>query len=187
LSPRAGGHDIPVLQQTLRSELFMTSRRTRAALAGAISVPLLLGSVAAPATAVAPTTAGVKATSVSAKKDRTNRPPSRGKAPHRFGTVNYNKWYAKNYMQYRYGWGKKQRASLVKLWTRESGWSQHAHNRSSGAHGIPQALPGSKMATHGKNWRKNPETQIKWGLSYIKGRYGTPNGAWKAFQRKGWY
>ncbi|MEZ5118516.1 MAG: transglycosylase SLT domain-containing protein [Candidatus Nanopelagicales bacterium] len=165
----------------------MTSSRTRATVAGAISIPLILGTVAVPATASAPTTAAVKATSVAAKKDRTNRPPSRGKAPYRFGTVNYNKWYAKNYMQYRYGWGKKHRKSLVKLWTRESGWSQHAHNGSSGAHGIPQALPGSKMASHGRDWRKNPETQIKWGLSYIKGRYGTPHRAWKAFQRKGWY
>lgn len=165
----------------------MTSRRTRTTLAAAISMPLLFGSVAAPVTASAPSTTTVEATSVATKKDRINRAPSRGRAPYRFGSVKYNQWYAKNYMQYKYRWGKKHRKSLVKLWTRESGWSQYAHNGSSGAHGIPQALPGSKMASHGKSWRKNPETQIKWGLSYIKGRYGTPTGAWQAFQRKGWY
>lgn len=113
--------------------------------------------------------------------------PSRSKAPFKFASEKYNKWYATEYMWYKYGWGKHQRKSLILLWTKESGWNEHAHNGSSGAHGIPQALPGSKMASHGKNWRSNPETQIKWGLSYIKARYGTPNGAWRAFQSKGWY
>ncbi|MEZ5185338.1 MAG: hypothetical protein R2720_06310 [Candidatus Nanopelagicales bacterium] len=178
----------------------MTLSKSRAATAtAAISLPLLLGTVAAPATAVSTPSTGVAAANSTAstshaaavsskkKRDRLNRPPSRGRAPYRFGSVKYNQWYAKNYMQYKYGWGKKQRRSLVNLWNRESGWSQWAHNRSSGAHGIPQALPGSKMASAGKNWRKNPETQIKWGLSYIKARYGTPNGAWSAWKRKGWY
>jgi hypothetical protein len=171
----------------------MTSRKTRTTLAAALSVPVVFGAVAAPVTASAPSAVTVAsvasptATLVAAKKDRSKRPPSRGKAPYRFGSISYNKWYAKNYMAYKYRWGKKHRKSLVKLWTRESGWSQYAHNGSSGAHGIPQALPGSKMASHGRNWRKNPETQIRWGLSYIKGRYGTPSKAWKAFQRKGWY
>lgn len=175
----------------------MTLTKTQAATATAVSVPLLLGAVAMPATAASSAPSGVAASSsVSTasksvtsgkKRDRLNRAPSRAKAPYRFGSVKYNQWYAKNYMQYKYGWGKKHRRSLVKLWNHESGWSQWAHNRSSGAHGIPQALPGSKMASAGKGWRKNPETQIKWGLSYIKGRYGSPNGAWHAWQRKGWY
>jgi hypothetical protein len=78
-------------------------------------------------------------------------------------------------------------ACLVALWNRESGWRVNAQNRSSGAYGIPQALPGSKMASAGSDWRTNPATQIKWGLGYIKGRYGTPCGAWSAFQSKGWY
>ncbi len=90
-------------------------------------------------------------------------------------------------MQQKYGWGADQFSALEQLWQRESGWSQNAHNSSSGAHGIPQALPGSKMGSFGSDWATNPETQIKWGLSYIKGRYGTPNGAWNAFQNKGWY
>lgn len=75
---------------------------------------------------------------------------------------------------------------LVELWQRESGWRVNAQSPS-GAYGIPQALPGSKMASAGPDWRTNPRTQIKWGLGYIKGRYGTPCGAWGHFQRNGWY
>jgi hypothetical protein len=76
---------------------------------------------------------------------------------------------------------------LVKLWDRESGWRTTAGNPSSGAYGIPQALPGSKMASAGSDWRTSAKTQIKWGLGYIKGRYSNPCGAWSAFQSKGWY
>ncbi|GAA2604314.1 hypothetical protein GCM10010411_43070 [Actinomadura fulvescens] len=82
--------------------------------------------------------------------------------------------------------GKGQFGCLVELWNKESGWNTHAANPS-GAYGIPQALPGSKMASAGPDWRNNPRTQIKWGLGYIKGRYGTPCGAWSAFRSKGWY
>jgi hypothetical protein len=76
---------------------------------------------------------------------------------------------------------------LKNLWNRESGWSTTAGNPRSSAYGIPQALPGSKMASMGADWRTNHETQIKWGLKYIKGRYGTPCSAWSAFLNKGWY
>ncbi|RIV39473.1 aggregation-promoting factor C-terminal-like domain-containing protein [Micromonospora radicis] len=76
---------------------------------------------------------------------------------------------------------------LDKLWTKESGWNPRAHNNSSGAHGIPQARPGNKMATVGSDWETNPVTQIKWGLGYIKGRYGTPCKAWTHSQNTGWY
>lgn len=86
-----------------------------------------------------------------------------------------------------YGWSGDQWECLNALWTRESNWRANAHNSSSGAHGIPQALPGSKMAKYGADWATNPVTQIKWGLSYVKGRYGTPCGAWGSFQSKGWY
>lgn len=85
------------------------------------------------------------------------------------------------------GWGDDQFSCLVSLWNRESNWNVYAHNASSGAHGIPQALPGEKMASVGADWETNPVTQITWGLSYITGRYGTPCGAWEAFQGKGWY
>ncbi len=76
---------------------------------------------------------------------------------------------------------------LEKLWDKESHWSTTAKNKSSGAYGIPQALPGPKMASAGSDWSWNPETQIKWGLGYIKGRYKTPCAAWSHSQSKGWY
>ncbi len=76
---------------------------------------------------------------------------------------------------------------LEKLWDKESHWNERAMNRYSGAYGIPQSLPGSKMASAGSDWQTNPATQIKWGLGYIKGRYGSPCGAWGHSQRVGWY
>jgi resuscitation-promoting factor RpfB len=85
-----------------------------------------------------------------------------------------------------YGWGGDQYNCLVEMWNRESGWRIDASN-ASGAYGIPQALPGSKMASAGPNWQTNPHTQIRWGLGYIKSRYGTPCGAWSLWQSQGWY
>ena len=85
------------------------------------------------------------------------------------------------------GWSQDQFACLDSLWTRESGWRVEAENRSSGAYGIPQSLPGSKMGTVGADWRTNPVTQITWGLNYISGRYATPCGAWAHSESRGWY
>ncbi|MBW8481525.1 lytic transglycosylase domain-containing protein [Actinomadura sp. PM05-2] len=82
--------------------------------------------------------------------------------------------------------GSGQFACLVKLWNRESGWRTTAANPS-GAYGIPQALPGSKMASAGSDWRTSARTQIKWGLGYIKSRHGTPCGAWQHSETNGWY
>jgi Transglycosylase SLT domain len=76
---------------------------------------------------------------------------------------------------------------LNKLWNRESGWNHKAYNESSGAYGIPQALPGSKMQSAGSDWKTNPATQIKWGLGYIKDRYGNPCNAWQHSEDAGWY
>ncbi|AEV88587.1 hypothetical protein ACWT_7577 [Actinoplanes sp. SE50] len=76
---------------------------------------------------------------------------------------------------------------LDKLWKRESGWNYSALNKSSQAYGIPQALPGRKMAKFGADWESNPATQIKWGLDYIEGRYSSPCGAWGHSQEVGWY
>lgn len=76
---------------------------------------------------------------------------------------------------------------LLNLWDRESGWNPYAENPSSGAYGIPQALPGSKMASVADDWRTNPRTQIIWGLDYIGGRYGTPCGAWNFFTANNYY
>ncbi|MFZ6990824.1 coiled-coil domain-containing protein [Curtobacterium sp. RRHDQ66] len=77
-----------------------------------------------------------------------------------------------------YGWGDDQYGCLVSLWTQESGWRANALNSSSGAYGIPQALPASKLGAAGADWRTNQNTQINWGLAYIKSSYGTPCGAW---------
>lgn len=76
---------------------------------------------------------------------------------------------------------------LVSLWQRESHWNYRSHNKNSGAYGIPQALPGKKMASAGADWETNPETQIKWGLSYIERRYKTPCRAWQHSEDVGWY
>jgi hypothetical protein len=86
-----------------------------------------------------------------------------------------------------YGWSSSQMSCLVPLWMGESGWRVNAENVSSGAYGIPQSLPGSKMATVGSDWQTNPVTQIKWGLGYIQERYGSPCGAWGFKQGHGWY
>lgn len=86
-----------------------------------------------------------------------------------------------------YGWGDDQFSCLVSLWDRESGWNYQAYNSSSGATGIPQALPGSKMASAGADWQTNPATQVSWGLGYIAGRYGAPCGAWAHSESVGWY
>ncbi|MCA9342889.1 DUF348 domain-containing protein [Candidatus Saccharibacteria bacterium] len=85
------------------------------------------------------------------------------------------------------GWTGEQFYCLYQLWQKESGWSTTAGNPSSGAYGIPQALPGTKMATVGSDWRSNPATQISWGMGYIAGRYGTPCAAWSTSQARGWY
>ncbi|MGN7189856.1 lytic transglycosylase domain-containing protein [Curtobacterium sp. MCBA15_004] len=84
------------------------------------------------------------------------------------------------------GWGSDQYSCLVSLWNKESGWRVNAYNPS-GAYGIPQALPGSKMASAGADWQTNPATQITWGLNYISGVYGTPCNAWGHSQRLNWY
>jgi len=85
------------------------------------------------------------------------------------------------------GWGDDEFSCLVSLWNKESHWSTTAGNQSSGAYGIPQALPGSKMASAGADWETSAATQITWGLGYIGGRYGTPCNAWGHSQSTGWY
>ncbi|SKC38043.1 aggregation-promoting factor C-terminal-like domain-containing protein [Krasilnikoviella flava] len=85
------------------------------------------------------------------------------------------------------GWSGSEWTCLESLWTKESGWDASAANPSSGAYGIPQSLPGSKMATAGSDWQTNPATQIEWGLGYIADVYGTPCGAWGHSQSVGWY
>lgn len=86
-----------------------------------------------------------------------------------------------------YGWSETDIECLISLWNKESGWNPYAYNASSGAYGIPQALPGSKMASKGSDYQTNYQTQINWGLSYISSRYGNPQNAWNHSQSKGWY
>jgi hypothetical protein len=86
-----------------------------------------------------------------------------------------------------FGWSSGQFSCLQPLWAHESGWNPYAQNPSSGAYGIPQALPGSKMGSVRGDWQSNPATQIRWGLSYIQGNYGSPCGAWAHEQADGWY
>ena len=94
---------------------------------------------------------------------------------------------AKILMEEKYGWGDKQFWCLDGLWTKESKWNYRSSNTRSGAHGIPQALPASKMEVIGTDWRTNPVTQISWGLHYIDKRYETPCGAFAKFKRTNWY
>ncbi|NBR64464.1 MAG: lytic transglycosylase domain-containing protein [Micrococcales bacterium] len=84
-------------------------------------------------------------------------------------------------------WGRDQYSCLVALWDRESNWRFNAYNSGSGAYGIPQALPGAKMAEMGADWQTNPETQIRWGVNYIKHRYGAPCGAMAHSNKFRWY
>jgi len=86
-----------------------------------------------------------------------------------------------------YGWGDGQFSCLESLWTKESHWDYQAYNKNGGATGIPQALPGNKMASAGADWQTNAATQIAWGLGYIAGSYGTPCAAWSHSQAVNWY
>lgn len=87
-----------------------------------------------------------------------------------------------------HGWEvDDQWSCLEKLWNKESRWRTRAQNPTSSAYGIPQALPGRRMAAYGSDWRTNPVTQIKWGLDYIEDRHGSPCGAWSHSKAKGWY
>ena len=94
---------------------------------------------------------------------------------------------AKSIMFAEYAWGEDQFTCLNRLWTRESHWNYRARNKKSGAHGIPQALPASRMDVVSTDWRTNPVTQMRWGLRYIEARYDSPCGAWAKFKRSRYY
>jgi hypothetical protein len=104
---------------------------------------------------------------------------------HRLG---WKKEIAWKMMSHRFGWRPKyQFRSLNRLWEHESSWRIHAYNPYSGAYGIPQAVPGSKMGSAGPDWRNSARTQIRWGLRYIRSRYGKPRHAWAHEAVYGWY
>ena len=86
-----------------------------------------------------------------------------------------------------FGMSSSEFGCLDNIWSQESGWNVHAANPTSSAYGIPQALPGSKMASAGPNWEDNAETQIRWGLGYIRDRYGSACSAWSFKSGHGWY
>jgi hypothetical protein len=94
---------------------------------------------------------------------------------------------ARQIMVNKYSWGEDQFRCYNSIIMRESKWDPYADNPHSSAYGIPQALPGSKMAAFGSDWRTNPATQIRWGLDYVNNRYGTPCGAWSFKRAHGWY
>jgi hypothetical protein len=86
-----------------------------------------------------------------------------------------------------YGWGQGEMSALITLWNKESDWRTTATNASSGAYGIGQSLPAEKMASEGADWQTNYQTQIRWGLNYIKERYGSPSAAWSFHLAHNWY
>ena len=86
-----------------------------------------------------------------------------------------------------FGFSSSEFSCLDSLWEKESGWDPYAANPTSSAYGIPQALPGSKMASAGADWADNPATQIRWGLGYIRDTYGSPCAAWSHSQANNWY
>jgi hypothetical protein len=94
---------------------------------------------------------------------------------------------ARSILMDEYGFSEKQYKCLNQLWTQESNWNYKSRNKKSGAHGIPQALPASKMNVVSTDWRTNPVTQIRWGLRYISIRYETPCKAWAKHKRSNWY
>jgi hypothetical protein len=94
---------------------------------------------------------------------------------------------AKSILIEEYGFNERQYDCLNQLWTEESNWNYKSRNKVSGAHGIPQALPASKMNVISTDWRTNPVTQIRWGLRYISLRYETPCKAWSKHKRSNWY
>ena len=97
------------------------------------------------------------------------------------------KKFTKSMMATEYGWGDEQYTCLNHLWTKESHWNYQARNPRSGAHGIAQALPATKMDKVGTDWRTNPVTQIQWGLLYISERYNSPCAAWSKWRHSHYY
>ncbi|MRG60058.1 lytic transglycosylase domain-containing protein [Agromyces sp. CFH 90414] len=121
-----------------------------------------------------------------AERDAPSSPRAPAGTPAPPGNPSEAQAIARDMIAARYGWGEDQFGCLVAVWSYESGWRVNASNPS-GAYGIPQALPGSKMSSHGADWQTNAATQISWGIDYIAGRYGNPCGAWAHIQSVGWY
>lgn len=126
----------------------------------------------------------------STKKVQKKKVVKKKKKTYKTYRIAYNKSEVQAYahdLVLSYGWSEYDFECLVKLWNRESSWNLNAVNKRSGACGIPQSLPCSKMKSAGADYRTNYKTQIRWGLNYIKARYGSPANAWGHSQRTGWY
>jgi hypothetical protein len=134
-----------------------------------------------------------RATLLSAQADQISQAASELKAQEQRKSQGYDptttdpREIARQLMANTYGWGDAQFQCFDNIIMHESKWSITATNPTSGAYGIPQALPGSKMATAGADWKTNPATQITWALGYVKARYSTPCGAWSFKSAHGWY
>jgi hypothetical protein len=133
------------------------------------------------------TTEPVEAVVIQGTGDPNNIAVAMATAEGKTGTKSGNKEFAQIYINQEFGWGEKQFACLETLWFRESNWNHKATNPVTGAYGIPQSLPGRKMATFGDDWRTNPVTQMKWGADYIEDRYDTPCEALDFFYDRNWY
>jgi hypothetical protein len=117
------------------------------------------------------------------QKHLARKHPARGPG----GRLHGNPWQIAGSLMPSYHWTSWQFHYLNLLWMRESGWNRFAYNHSSGAYGIPQAVPGGKMAAAGPDWRTSARTQIIWGMGYIQSRYGNPWNAWQHELQYGWY
>ena len=126
----------------------------------------------------------------STKKVQKKKVVKKKKKTYKTYRIAYNKSEVQAYahdLVLSYGWSEYDFECLVKLWNRESSWNLNAVNKRSGACGIPQSLPCSKMKSAGADYRTNYKTQIRWGLNYIKARYGSPANAWGHSQKHHWY
>lgn len=157
--------------------------KQEARLVAAEAVTIARQAQVAPDTIVAALTASAKAGS-SAKSQLADAKADALAAKY---TPAYAKAYARKYMKQKFGWGDGEYHALVTLWTRESNWDHTAENPTSGAYGIPQSLPADKMASEGRDWRTNPEPQIRWGLKYISEVYGTPSATVAFWNANNWY
>jgi hypothetical protein len=136
-----------------------------------------MGEVPAPGTSPSPTAAPPTATPIPTKAPVAKVAPK----PKYRDTVANARLYVKSRI------GTTQYNCINILWYHESRWSWRASNPNSGAYGIPQAVPGSKMAVYGANWRTSPLTQVKWGIWYVNNRYGSACGAYAFWKAHGWY
>lgn len=193
-----GRHRAPVETRPLRSRL--PHRRTLAttAVAGvlatgvAVGAQTFVGSQTDDAGATAPAAVTVNTSAVGEAADRVSRDTLRPaikdlrKEEERRAAAKQDPKAAARQQLEKRGWAD-QFSCLDSLWSGESNWDPKAENPTSGAYGIPQSLPATKMASAGSDWRTNPVTQIRWGLDYIESTYGSPCAAESFKQGNGWY